>query len=81
MVLTLSVLLYFGGQIYQKVPPFPIDVKTDAGEIVFSKQQMLDGQDVWRQLGGMEMGTVWGHARYLSPPLLERHTDFGDRDR
>ena len=67
MVVSLSVLLYFGGQIYQMVPPFPFDVKSQNGDLVFSKQQMLDGQDVWRQLGGMQMGSLWGHGAYLAP--------------
>lgn len=67
MLVSLSVLLYYGGQIYQKVPPFPFDVVNWQGEVVFSDQQMLDGQDVWRSLGGMEMGTIWGHGSYLAP--------------
>jgi hypothetical protein len=37
------------------------------GSVVFTGQQIRDGQNVWQSLGGQEVGTVWGHGGYVAP--------------
>ena len=67
MALSFSVLLYFGREIYRQAPPIPIKVITTDGTILFTGQNIKDGQNVWQSMGGQEVGTVWGHGAYLAP--------------
>lgn len=62
-----AVLLYYGGEIYQEKPPIPEEVVTDSGEVIFTKEDIQDGQNAWRQIGGQELGSVWGHGAYVAP--------------
>jgi nitric oxide reductase subunit B len=67
IIASFSVLIYFGYDIYQKMPPLPERVVSEGGEVLFSKQEILDGQNVWQSAGGQQMGTVWGHGAYVAP--------------
>ncbi|HLN55848.1 MAG TPA: nitric-oxide reductase large subunit [Bacteroidales bacterium] len=67
MLLSFSVLLYFGREIYREAPPVPGKVVTENGNVLFTGQQIKDGQNVWQSLGGQEIGTVWGHGAYQAP--------------
>ena len=67
MVLSFAVLLYFGREIYRQAPPIPNQVVTNSGEVLFSGQDIKDGQNVWQSTGGQEVGTVWGHGAYQAP--------------
>ncbi len=61
------VLGYFGRQIYRQAPPVPAQVVTIDGRVLFTGQDIRDGQNVWQSLGGQELGTVWGHGSYVAP--------------
>jgi len=67
MVVSFSVMLYFGREIYREAPPVPEKVITQNGTVLFTGQQIKDGQNVWQSLGGQEIGTVWGHGAYQAP--------------
>jgi nitric oxide reductase subunit B len=67
MVLSFGVLGWVGSQIYQKAPPIPERVVTTDGQVVIEKDEIMTGQNVWQALGGMEMGSVWGHGSYVAP--------------
>jgi nitric oxide reductase subunit B len=67
MVVSFSVLLYFGREIYKQAPPVPAKVVTPEGTVIFTEQQIKDGQNVWQSMGGQEIGTVWGHGAYQAP--------------
>lgn len=62
-----AALLYYGGEIYQMAPPLPEAVMTTDGDVVFAGDQVSGGQDVWRSVGGQELGSVWGHGAYTAP--------------
>ena len=62
-----AVLLYFGKEIYRQAPPIPEKVVTTNGEVLFTGQDIKDGQNVWQSIGGQEIGTVWGHGSYQAP--------------
>ncbi len=68
-VLTVSfaVLGYFGSEIYRQAPPLPKRVVTTDGTVLFTGQEIKDGQNVWQSMGGQEVGTVWGHGAYVAP--------------
>lgn len=67
MIISFSILLYYGGQIYQKVPPIPEAVKTSDGNILFTRADIERGQNIWQSIGGMQQGSIWGHGSYLAP--------------
>lgn len=67
LILSFSVLLFFGGVIYQKAPPIPERVQTNSGVLLFEKENIQTGQRVWQSIGGMELGSIWGHGSYLAP--------------
>lgn len=62
-----AVLGYFGYELYQQKPPIPDRVVTSDGMVLFTGQQIRDGQNVWQSIGGQEVGTVWGHGAYVAP--------------
>nr|WKN35967.1 nitric-oxide reductase large subunit [Tunicatimonas sp. TK19036] len=65
--ISFAVLGYYGYEIYQKAPPVPEKVITTNGELLFTGQDIKDGQNVWQSMGGQEVGTVWGHGAYVAP--------------
>jgi nitric oxide reductase subunit B len=67
MLVMFGTLLYYGGQIYLAAPPIPLAVRTDGGETVFTREQVLRGQNVWQSTGGMQQGSIWGHGSYVAP--------------
>ena len=67
ITISFAVLLYFGREIYREAPPIPDKVVTPEGEVLFTGQEIKDGQNVWQSLEGQELGTVWGHGAYQAP--------------
>ncbi len=67
ILLSFGVLSYFGGEIYQYAPPVPDEILSISGEVVFTGDQIHRGQDVWRSIGGQELGSIWGHGAYAAP--------------
>jgi nitric oxide reductase subunit B len=67
MTFSFAVLLYYGSEIYRKAPPIPHQVITENGKVLFTGQDIRDGQNVWQSTGGQELGTVWGHGAYKAP--------------
>jgi nitric oxide reductase subunit B len=62
-----AVLGYFGREIYRQAPPVPTRVVTSEGTVLFTGDEIRDGQNVWQSLGGQEVGSVWGHGAYVAP--------------
>jgi nitric oxide reductase subunit B len=67
VVISFTILGYFGHEIYQQAPPVPDKVVTVAGKVLFTGQDIKDGQNVWQSIGGQEVGSIWGHGAYLAP--------------
>jgi nitric oxide reductase subunit B len=67
MTISFAVLIYYGREIYRQAPPIPDKVMTSNGTVLFTGQDIKDGQNVWQSLGGQEIGTVWGHGAYQAP--------------
>ena len=62
-----AVLIYYGVVLYREAPPVPNRVVTTDGDVVFTGEEIRDGQNVWQSMGGQEVGTVWGHGAYVAP--------------
>ena len=67
MIVMFGILLYYGGEIYQKAPPRPAAVQSEDGSVLYTKQDIVQGQKVWQSIGGMQRGSIWGHGSYLAP--------------
>jgi len=68
-VLTISFIIlgWIGTRIYQEAPPIAERVVTTDGKVVVAAGEISAGQNVWQSLGGMELGSVWGHGSYVAP--------------
>jgi len=65
--LSFAILGWIGTRIYQKMPPIPEAIVTTDGTVVVPNGDIQRGQNVWQDLGGMEVGSVWGHGSYVAP--------------
>lgn len=67
LITTFSLLGYFGKEVYRNAPPIPAEVITESGQRLMTQESILDGQVAWQSVGGMELGSVWGHGAYQAP--------------
>ena len=67
ILLSFGVLGFFGVEIFRTMPPFPKQVVTTEGEVLFEGQDIKDGQNVWQSIGGQTVGSIWGHGAYIAP--------------
>ena len=67
MAISFSVLGYYGYEIYQQAPPVPKEIVSDSGKVIFSEEEIKDGQNIWQSIGGQEVGSIWGHGAYVAP--------------
>jgi len=58
---------FFGQEVYRQAPPIPDEVVTDSGDVLFTRERILDGQQVWQSIGGQQIGSIWGHGAYQAP--------------
>ncbi len=67
IIVSFAVLGWTGFRIYQEKPPIPQAYVTPDGTPVVTRDEILAGQNVWQAMGGMEVGSVWGHGSYVAP--------------
>lgn len=67
LLVSFGILGWIGTRIYQEMPPLPDRVETTTGETVIASGEIAAGQNVWQTMGGMEVGSVWGHGSYVAP--------------
>jgi len=67
IVASFVVLSYYGYDLYQKAPPVPAKIVSTDGKVLFTGQEIKDGQNVWQSIGGQELGSIWGHGSYVAP--------------
>lgn len=68
VVLSFIVLIWIGTEVYQTQPPIPEKVVVkETGEVLYTKEAIQIGQNVWESIGGMEVGSIWGHGSYVAP--------------
>ncbi len=66
-IVSFAILGLIGREIYVQAPPVPAKVVAASGETLFTKADIQDGREVWQTLGGMQLGSVWGHGGYIAP--------------
>lgn len=67
LIVTFSLLGYYGAEVYRTAPPIPAKIATAGGEILYTHDSILDGQTAWQSVGGMQLGSIWGHGAYQAP--------------
>ncbi|HEY0564023.1 MAG TPA: cbb3-type cytochrome c oxidase subunit I, partial [Terriglobales bacterium] len=61
-----AVLGGVGRNMISQAPPIATFYTSD-GHLLFTAEDIRDGQNVWQSIGGQEVGTVWGHGAYVAP--------------
>jgi nitric oxide reductase subunit B len=64
---TFCLLGWFGREVYRQAPPIPVQVQSSEGALLFTGEGILDGQTAWQSVGGMQLGSIWGHGAYQAP--------------
>lgn len=60
-------LMAFAGRIvYRQAPPIPT-FRVKGGDVLFTKEEVLLGQEVWQSIGGQQVGSIWGHGALQAP--------------
>ena len=67
LVVSFSVLLWAGGEIFRAAPPMPERVVTSTGTTLYTRADIERGRQVWQSMGGMQLGSIWGHGGYVAP--------------
>ncbi|EWH08327.1 nitric oxide reductase large subunit [Catenovulum agarivorans DS-2] len=67
LAITFSMLGYFGSEVYRVAPPIPAKVVGPNNQQLMSKDSILAGQSAWQSVGGMQLGSIWGHGAYQAP--------------
>jgi nitric oxide reductase subunit B len=63
----MAVLIFMSVQAYRYAPPIPESVVDSAGKVVFTRQDIESGQQVFLKYALMQNGSIWGHGSYLGP--------------
>ncbi|MCB1587639.1 MAG: cbb3-type cytochrome c oxidase subunit I, partial [Xanthomonadales bacterium] len=67
LCVSFSVLLWMGSEIYRQAPPIPEAFVSDTGELLYTRDDIQTGREVWQSMGGMQLGSIWGHGAYVAP--------------
>jgi nitric oxide reductase subunit B len=62
-----TVLIWLSIRVYHDAPPIPAQVVSSAGDTLFTREDIVAGQQLFLRYGLMENGSIWGHGAYLGP--------------
>lgn len=66
-IVSFAVLGWVGSEIFRQAPPIPHEVVTTEGQVIIADGDVSNGQNVWQAMGGMQVGSIWGHGSYVAP--------------
>ena len=66
-VFSFAILGWIGTEIFRQAPPIPREVVVTDGSVLIMPEQISNGQNVWQAMGGMQVGSIWGHGSYVAP--------------
>lgn len=66
-VFSFGILGWVGTEIFRQAPPIPREVVTSDGRVLIAPEEISNGQNVWQAMGGMQVGSIWGHGSYVAP--------------
>ena len=66
-IVAMVILLGGGVAMKKDLPPYPGKVVGPDGRVLFQKENIFAGQDVYQRYGLMDQGAVWGHGSQRGP--------------
>ena len=66
-VFSFAILGWIGSEVFRQKPPIPHEVVTTNGQKMIADGEVSEGQNVWQAMGGMQVGSIWGHGSYVAP--------------
>ena len=66
-IVSFSILGWVGTEIFRQAPPVPREVVSTDGTVLIAPEEIMNGQNVWQAMGGMQVGSIWGHGSYVAP--------------
>src|SRR5205823_6285045 len=66
-VFSFAILGWVGTEIFRQAPPIPREVVSANGSVLIAADEVSNGQNVWQAMGGMQVGSIWGHGSYVAP--------------
>ena len=73
MVFGFTILIGLTVEAYRQAPPIPVQAVAPGGAVVFTKEDVVAGQQVFLKYGLMANGTIWGHGAYLGPDFSAQY--------
>src|SRR5690606_7749730 len=67
MVASFAALGFLGREIHRQAPPMPAEIVDTAGNVIYTRDDIQNGQLAWQSMGGMQVGSIWGHGAYVAP--------------
>ncbi|MFC0819943.1 nitric-oxide reductase large subunit [Moraxella marmotae] len=67
LIVAFTLLGWGGVEVYRNAPPIPNQFVSANGDVIMTKEQILDGQSAWQTTGGMQLGSILGHGAYQAP--------------
>ena len=67
MAASFAVLGLLGREIHRQAPPMPAAIVDTAGNVIYTRDDIQNGQLAWQSMGGMQVGSIWGHGAYVAP--------------
>ncbi|QKG29943.1 nitric-oxide reductase large subunit [Campylobacter sp. RM16187] len=66
LIFAFGILGYYGVEVYRQSPPI-VSFVDDEGKVFIEEESIYKGQEAWQSIGGMQLGSVWGHGAYQAP--------------
>jgi nitric oxide reductase subunit B len=67
LTITFAILGLSGVEVYRQAPPIPAKIVTTSGTELMTREDIMEGQAAWQSVGGMQLGSIWGHGAYQAP--------------
>ena len=62
-----AIMGYLAIRVYEDHAPIPERVVSEQGKVIFTREDVLTGQEAFLTYGLMQYGSVYGHGAYLGP--------------
>ena len=66
LIVGFSFLGFYGGEVYRQSPPVVKFTDASGAELI-GTERIYRGQEAWQSIGGMQVGSIWGHGAYQAP--------------
>jgi nitric oxide reductase subunit B len=75
-----TVLIWICFRAYEDAPPIAEKILDPSGQLLFTGEDIIAGQQVFLRYGLMENGTIWGHGAYLGPDFSAQYLHLLSED-